>query len=322
MARTPLLLIGRLFGTCLDELRERFDVTVVADFTARFESVIDANSLRVICVGMVGSGHISTLAVNAAFLDRFVCLEVVTCLGVGCEFVDLGAAEKRGIVITNTPGSNTEETADTAMGLLLCTVRQLPQADRFLRAGHWRHEMFPLSGTLRGKCLGILGLGSIGKAIARRAEGFGLDIIYHGRTDQPGVDYEYCASVLELARRCDILMVVVPGGEETFHLVNAKVLAALGEDGVLINIARGTVVDEAALVEALEQGTIANAGLDAFHDEPNVPEALLLMNHVVLTPNIGSGTHHTRAQMAQLVVDNLLEWNARGEVLNPLLTHA
>jgi lactate dehydrogenase-like 2-hydroxyacid dehydrogenase len=177
--------------------------------------------------------------------------------------------------------------------------------------------MFPLTGTLRNKTLGILGLGNIGKAIARRAEPFGLTVIYHGRNQQ-AVPYAYVPSPLELAERSDILMIVVPGGDETFHLVNANVIRALGPDGVLINIARGTVVDEAALIAALRDRAIHTAAIDAFEFEPHAPPELIGMPHLVLTPHIGSGTHYTRELMSQAVVDNLIAWADRRPLPSPM----
>jgi lactate dehydrogenase-like 2-hydroxyacid dehydrogenase len=305
--KLPLLLIGRLFGSTTDALRERFDIEQVDDFDSKIGRQVDPTSLRAVCIGMVGSGHISHMAVDGTFIDQFPHLELLACLGVGCEYVDHEAVQARGVVATNTPGANTQETADTAMGLLLSVVRQLPQADRYLREGHWLRGMFPLTGTLRNKTLGILGLGNIGKAIARRAEPFGLEIIYHGRKRQ-AVPYAYAPSPLELAERSDILMIVVPGGDETFNMVNADVIRALGSNGVLINIARGTVVDEAALVDALRDRVIHTAAIDAFEFEPHAPLELIAMPHLVLTPHVGSGTHYTRELMSQAVVDNLIAW--------------
>ncbi len=317
--KAEALLIGRLFGAPNAQLNALFNLHQIDDFAPADDIPgATAKKLRAVAVGMVGSGHVSTVAVDGAFLDAFPSLEIVAVLGVGCDHIDVGAASERGITVTNTPDVNTEEVADTAMGMLLATVRRLPQADRFLRAGHWPTRMFPLTGTLRGKRLGILGLGRIGKAVARRAEPFGLEIIYHGRHRQPGVPYAYAASAMALAETVDILMVIVPGGEETRNLVDAAMLRALGEDGVLLNVSRGTVVDEAALISALENKVIAVAGLDAFVHEPHVPEALIAMQQVVLLPHIGSGTHHTRAMMSQAVLDNLQQWNEGLAVANPV----
>jgi lactate dehydrogenase-like 2-hydroxyacid dehydrogenase len=200
--------------------------------------------------------------------------------------------------------------ADLTIGLLLATLRKIPQADRYLRAGRWLDAPFPLSATLRTRKVGIIGLGRIGKAIARRLEGFDVEIAYHGRTKQEGVAYSYYPSLAEMAEASDVLIAITPGGASTKHLINADILKALGPNGVLINVARGSVVDEQALIAALKAGTILAAGLDVFEDEPRVPQELIDMEHVVLLPHIASASVHTRKAMGQLVVDNLISWFA------------
>ncbi|MBM3609840.1 MAG: 2-hydroxyacid dehydrogenase [Alphaproteobacteria bacterium] len=254
--------------------------------------------------------------VTAERIASFPRLEVIANLGVGYDNIDAGAAKARGVAVTNTPDVLTEETADTAFGLLLNAVRQFPAAENYLRAGKWLEKAFPLSASLRHRTLGILGLGRIGKAIARRGEAFGLKIAYHNRKPDPSVSWDYHPNALELAKACDILMVAVPGGGETTRIVDARVLDALGPNGILINIARGTVVDEAALIDALQKGKILTAGLDVFEKEPAVPQALIEMEHVVLLPHVGSASTVTRDAMNQLVIDNLLAWK-HGQ---PLLT--
>ena len=260
-------------------------------------------------------GHVK---LDGAFMGRFPKLQVVSSFGVGYDSIDAAWAGGHGVVVTNTPGVLDEEVADTALGLVLATVRQFPAAERHLRAGRWRDGAFPLSHTLRGRTLGILGLGRIGKAIAHRAEAFGLAIAYHGRKPQAGVSYPYHATALELAENCDILVVITPGGSETHNLVDAAVLKALGPSGILINVARGSVVDEAALIEALRSKIILGAGLDVFAEEPKVPQALLDLDHVVLLPHVGSASHHTRDAMGQLVVDNIQSWRAGRPPLTPV----
>ena len=250
--------------------------------------------------------------IDATFMQRLPKLEIVASFGVGYDHVDAAWAGKHGIIVTNTPDVLNEEVADTAMGLLLATVRQLPQADRYARAGKWPAAPFPLTDTLRGKTLGILGLGRIGKAIARRAEAFGLKIAYHGRHRQADVAYPYHASLVELARAVDILLAIAPGGAATQKIINAEVLEALGPKGILINVARGSLVDEAALIAALRERKIMTAGLDVFADEPHVPRALIDMDHIVLLPHVGSASHQCRDAMGQLVVENLKSW-ARGK---------
>lgn len=263
---------------------------------------------------------VTTLAgrIDATWLDRLPALEIVASFGVGYDNVDAQAAAARGAVVTNTPGVLDDEVADLAVGLLLATLRRIPQADRFVREGRWLDAPFPLSPTLRGRRVGILGLGAIGKAIARRLEAFGVAIAYHGRSRQVGVDYPYYSTPVALAEACDVLIAIVPGNTGTDHLIDADVLAALGSDGVLVNVARGNVVDEAALVAALQNGTIGGAGLDVFADEPHVPEALLTMPNVVLLPHVGSASVATRAAMGRLVVDNLVAWFDGRPALTPV----
>jgi lactate dehydrogenase-like 2-hydroxyacid dehydrogenase len=245
---------------------------------------------------------------NDAFFERFPKLEILASCGVGYDHIDAKAAARRGIIVTNTPDVLTDEVADTALGLLIATVRRLPQADAYLRAGKWLAAPFPFTDTLRGKTLGIAGLGRIGKAIAKRAEAFGLAIAYHSRSPHAGVPYPYYPTLVGMAEAVDILMVITPGGAATRHLINAKILDALGPKGVLINMSRGSVVDEKALIAALEEGKIASAGLDVFEHEPTVPQALIAMENVVLLPHVGSASVHTRDAMGNLTVDNLKHW--------------
>jgi lactate dehydrogenase-like 2-hydroxyacid dehydrogenase len=236
-------------------------------------------------------------------------LEIVANFGVGYDSIDAAGAARHGVVVTNTPDVLNEEVADLAMGLLIATVREIPQSDKYLREGKWPSSHYPLTqGTLRGRTLGIVGLGRIGKAIAKRAEAFGLSIAYYGRRKQADVAYLHYPTVLALAQAVDTLMIIVPGGAETRNLIDSEVLKALGPSGILINVARGTVVDEEALIDALAAKQILGAGLDVFADEPNVPARLLGLDNVVLLPHIGSASVHTRIAMGQLVVDNLVSW--------------
>jgi lactate dehydrogenase-like 2-hydroxyacid dehydrogenase len=246
--------------------------------------------------------------VDAALMRRLPNLQIVASFGVGYDHVDAKWAGEHGIVVTHTPGVLDEEVADTAFGLLLATVRQLPQAERYLREGKWLHAAYPLSASLRARKMGILGLGRIGKAIARRAVAFGVDVVYHGRKPQEGAPYLYYPKLIDMARACDILMVVAPGGPTTRNIVDADVLEALGPNGVLINISRGSLVDEDALIDALAKKRLLGAGLDVFAKEPNVPAALLALDNAVLLPHVGSASRYTRQAMADLVVDNLYSW--------------
>ena len=247
--------------------------------------------------------------VDGAFMSQFPKLEQISSFGVGYDHIDAKWAGEHGIIVTNTPDVLNEEVADTALGLLLCTVREFPQADRYLRAGKWPSAHYPLTkATLRNRTVGMVGMGRIGKAIAKRLEAFGVPVVYHSRNPQAGVAYKHYPKLLDMAREVDTLMVIVPGGPSTANMINAEVLKALGPSGILINMARGSVVDEPALIQALKDRTIYSAGLDVFAKEPQVPKELMEMDHIVLFPHLGSSTEVTRAAMDQLVVDNILAW--------------
>lgn len=256
--------------------------------------------------------------IDAAFVAPYPKLELVSSYGVGYDHIDAAALAARGIVVTHTPDVLTDEVADLCLGLLIATVRQLPQVDRYLRAGKWLDKPYPLTATLRGRRCGILGLGRIGRAIATRLEACGLEVEYHGRRPQADVAYRYHPTLVGLARSCDVLIVAASGGPETKHLVNREVLEALGPDGIVINIGRGSVVDERALIDALREKKILSAGLDVFEDEPRVPAELIAMEQVVLLPHVGSASVHTRNAMGQLVVDNLVSWFAGRGAVTPV----
>jgi lactate dehydrogenase-like 2-hydroxyacid dehydrogenase len=246
--------------------------------------------------------------VDATLMSRLPKLEIVASFGVGYDHIDAAWAGQHGVVVTHTPGVLDEDVADIAIALTLAATRRLPQAERYLREGRWPSGAYRLTASLRGRTMGILGLGRIGAAIARRAEAFGLKIAYHGRHKQDGVAYPYYETPIALAEACDILVIAAPGGPATRHIVDSRVLAALGADGVLVNIARGSLVDERALIAALRDGVILAAGLDVYEKEPNAPTELIALDNAVLLPHVGSATRHTRAAMANLVVDNLLSW--------------
>ncbi len=243
-------------------------------------------------------------------------LGAVINFGVGYDTTDVAQAVRRGITVSNTPDVLNDCVADTAVALYLDVLRRVSAADRFVRRGDWLSKgNFPLATKASGKRVGILGLGRIGRVIARRLEGFDCEISYHSRNPVDGVSYEYKASPRELAAGCDVLIVAAAGGPGSARLVDAEVLEAIGPDGYLINIARGSVVDEDALVAALTAGRLAGAGLDVFAEEPKVPEDLLALDNVVLLPHLGSGTHETRAAMAELTLANLQQFVATGSVL-------
>ena len=251
----------------------------------------------------------TTEVIDSAFMGRFPRLEIVASFGVGYDHMDSAFARAHGITVTNTPDVLTEEVADTALGLLLCTVREFPQAERYLRAGKWREKDYPLTrASLRNRTVGLVGMGRIGQAIARRLDAMQVPVVYHSRRPAAGVTYRHYPDLISMARDVDVLLVITPGGAATRNLIDAEVLAALGPDGILINMSRGSVVDETALIKALADKTIMSAGLDVYLREPEVPPELIAMEHVVLFPHLGSATVATRERMDQLVVDNLLAW--------------
>jgi len=260
----------------------------------------------------------SNLEVPAALVERLPNLEIIATFGVGYDKIPLDLAARRGIVVTNTPDVLNAAVAELCVGTLLSLLRKLPQADRFVREGRWAAAAFPLSTSLAGKHVGIVGLGRIGKDIARRLEPFGVTLAYHGRTDQ-NLAWRYEADLATLARDVDILIVVAPGGAETAHLIDAHVLAALGPNGYLVNVSRGSLVDEAALLAALEQGGIAGAALDVFEGEPDIDPRFFALDNAMLTPHLGSATRETRAAMAQLMLDNLRAWFRGGRALTPVV---
>jgi lactate dehydrogenase-like 2-hydroxyacid dehydrogenase len=257
--------------------------------------------------------------IDGPFMSRFPRLEIIASFGVGYDHVDAAWAGAHGIMVTNTPDVLTEEVADTALGLLLCTVREFPQAERYLRSGQWLHGDYPLSkATLRDRTVGLIGMGRIGQAIARRLDAMRVPVVSHSRRPAAGVSYRHYPDLIAMARDVDVLLAIAPGGAQTRNMINAEVLAALGPDGILINMARGSVVDEPALIKALQEKTILSAGLDVYAREPDVPPALIAMSNVVLFPHVGSASVTTRARMDQLVVDNLLAWASGKPPLTPV----
>lgn len=258
--------------------------------------------------------------VNAEIMKHMPKLEIVSNFGVGYDTVDVKYAAENGIIVTNTPDVLNEEVADTTLGLMLMTVRELPQAERYLREGKWLQKPYPLTtASLRDRTVGIVGMGRIGKAIAKRIEAFGMPIVYHSRNKAEGVSYKHYPDLVAMAKDVDILIAIIPGGAATKNMINAKVLEALGPSGIFINVARGSVVDEPALIEALKSKKILSAGLDVFADEPRVPKELLEMENVVLFPHVASASVFTRRAMGQLVVDNLKAWAAGKPPLTPVV---
>lgn len=248
---------------------------------------------------------------NAALIDALPNLKLIASFGVGTDPIDLGAAQARGIAVTNTPGVLNDCVADYALGLLLALSRRIVEGDRFVRSGAWLNARLPLGTKLGGKLCGIVGMGGIGRAIARRVDACGMQVAYFGPRRKDDLPYRHYDALPALAADADVLILSLPGGASTHHVVDANVLAALGPRGLLVNVARGSVVDERALVDALTRGTLGGAALDVFEDEPRVPDALFALDNVVLSPHTASGTHETRQAMAELMLANVSAY-ARG----------
>ena len=311
--KPDVLLLGPPRPVFVNGLAASFTVQRLPEKDAEATLAAISPRLRAIAVSSV------TDRVDAQLMARLPKLEIVSTFGVGYDHIDAAWAGAHGIVVTNTPDVLTEEVADTALGLLLCTAREFIEAERYLRAGKWLQKGYPLSkATLRNRTVGLVGMGRIGKAIARRLDAMGVPVVYHARHKATDVGYRHYSNLIEMARAVDVLLVIVPGGAQTKNLIGREVLEALGPDGILINMARGSVVDEPALIKALQDKTILTAGLDVFAREPEVPAELIAMDHVVLFPHLGSASVYTRTQMDQLVVDNLLAWAAGKPPLTPV----
>ena len=298
MSKPDVLAVAKLhpfFQKALEAAYTVHDRTHVTD-PAAFAQLAP----RIVAVAATGESQ-----VPADLLAHLPQTKVVSVFGVGYDGVDVPAAIRYGIPVTHTPDVLTDDVADLAMGLVLSVGRAIPQADQFVRQGLWPHGPIALGKKVSGARLGIVGLGRIGKAIAQRAQAFGMSIAYTARSEKQGCGYTYYSTPAALAAQVDFLVVITPGGAGTRHLIDAQVLQALGPEGYLINVARGSVVDESALVAALLAGTIAGAGLDVFADEPHVPQALWTLPHVVLTPHMASATRETRQAMADLAFANL-----------------
>jgi lactate dehydrogenase-like 2-hydroxyacid dehydrogenase len=310
-SRPTIFITVPLAPALMAQLRAQFECLPGWELQAELEAGAVWPAVRaVVTTGGAGASR--------QLLQALPALELVACVGVGFDAIDLAYAREHGIVVTTTPGVLDQCVADTALALLLAVFRRVVQADRFVRAGDWLHGGFPLTHSLAGKRCGIVGLGNIGRAIARRAEAFGMVLSYHGPGPKADVAYRYCPDLAAMAAEVDVLVLALPGGAASRHVVDGKVLDALGSDGVLINIARGSVVDQAALVERLCDGRLGGAGLDVFADEPQVPAVLFGLDNVVLAPHMASATVETRAAMAQLMLDNLQAHFAGRPLLTPL----
>ena len=305
MSEPSVVRVGPLMPFLSDALVREYAAPSLADVGSRTAGLT---------VAVAGGGTV----IGAAEMDALPDLGAITNFGVGYDNVDVAEATRRGIVVSNTPDVLTDAVADLAVALVLDVLRQVTASDRFVRRGEWAAgKRFPLTREVRGSVVGILGLGRIGRAVAQRLEPFGAELAYHSRSPRD-VQWTYHPSPVALARASDVLVVLTPGGPDTHHLVDASVIDALGPDGFLVNVARGSVVDEAALVAALESGGLAGAGLDVFAHEPDVPAALLARDDVVLLPHVGSATRQTREAMASLVLENVAAFLERGELVTPV----
>jgi len=308
----PLVLQLCPLSPVLDHaLAERFEIL------RGWEMPDQDQALQDYAAEVVGIATAAPTGVPEALFDQLPGLKVISCRGVGLDKINLDKARERGIKVAGTFGTLNGCVADMAFALMLDVARQVTSADRYVRSGKWAEARYPLTTRVHGRRLGIVGLGQIGQQVARRAAGFDMEIAYCKRSPAEGVDYRYEPSLVALAQWCDFLVVTVTGGPETHHLINAEVLDALGAKGFLINVARGSVVDEDALVAALAEQKIAGAGLDVFADEPSVPQALLGLDNVVLAPHMASGTHETREAMEALLLENLEEFFRTGDVRTP-----
>jgi len=307
MSKHRVVMVGTLRPGLVSALTERYGALELAE--------IDPADAETVEVAVTSGGW----GIRAEHLNQLPQLRAIVNFGVGYDTSDVAEARRRGIAISNTPDVLTDCVADVAVGALIDVMRGLSAADRFVRNGNWAAGREPsLARRVTGARVGILGLGRIGRAVGRRLEAFDAILSYHARAEKTDAPYPYAASPVELARACDVLVITAAGGEQSRHLVDANVLDALGPRGFLVNISRGSIIDEAALVSALEEGRLAGAALDVFADEPHVPAALLSRDDVVLLPHLGSATVETRADMAELAVANVEQFLTEGTLVTPI----
>ena len=309
--KKDVLFISAVDPTMLPKLEAEFTVHELPA-TGRKEFLANVAG-RIRFVVTTGGG-----GADAALINALPNLELIAVGTAGYEAVDLAAAAQRGIAVTHTPDVTANDVADLVFGLLIAVARRITEAERFIRGGQWRAGGMDFGTRVSGKRMGIVGLGAIGRTVAERAQGFEIEIAYHGPRKKPGVSHAYHADVVSLAREVDFLIVSCPGGRETEGLIDRKVMEALGAGGILVNVSRGSVVDEAALVGALSDGALGGAGLDVFAHEPRVPDALMAMENVVLAPHVGSATPETRAAMSDLAIANIRAHLAGEALLTPV----
>lgn len=308
--KVPVLLMCSLHAPTQQALEQTYEVHRYYEATDPKALLATLGSRCQIAVTSGGRG------IEAAVMSQMPGLKLVSCFGVGVDAIDLDYARTHGIAVTNTPDVLTEDVADLALALLLGTIRRIPQGDRFVREGRWLKGGMALTQSLQARRVGVIGLGRIGAAIAKRCAAFNTDIAYFGPREKPASGWRWFSDLVEMATWADVLIAACPGGEGTRGLVSREVLTALGPEGVFVNIARGSVVDQAAMVELLADGRLGAAGLDVFEREPQVPAELIAIDRVVLHPHQGSATHTTRAAMGKLALDNVAAYVAG----KPLLT--
>ena len=308
---TEVLVLGKFFPSVMNELNAKYDVLHLSDEN-EFSNLPDDALANV-------EGYVTHGWAPAEFIDRMPRLKVISSHGVGYDGVAADYAASKGVVVTHTPNVLNDDVANTTIMLILATMRRLIEQNQYLRDGRWISEgNAPLTRSIAGKKVGIVGLGRIGEAIAHKLSVFNCEVVYHSRNQKPEVTLPYYGNLVDMASDCDVLIVITPGGAATNKLINKEVIDALGPEGTLINVARGTVVDEAEMVAALQDGRLGSAGLDVFEDEPKVPEVLFDMPNVVLTPHVASATQETRQAMSDLVVENLIKFFEDGAPVAPV----
>lgn len=306
-----VLVVGSFFPSVMSDLQSNFEVIHAK---SRDELAAMSDDALAGVAGLATHGW-----APVELMDRLPNLKLISSFGVGYDGVAADHAAQNGIIVTHTPNVLNDDVANTAIMLTLATMRRLVEQDGYLRAGRWVKEgNAPLTRSIAGKMVGIVGLGRIGEAIAEKLSVFNCTTVYHSRNEKPGVPYHYYGDLVEMATDCDVLIAITPGGPATNKLINKDVIDALGAEGTLVNVARGTVVDEAEMVKALQDGRLGSAGLDVFEVEPNVPEELIGMNNVVLTPHVASATQETRQAMSDLVVENLITFFKEGAPVTPV----
>lgn len=313
MKHALLLLTNLILPAEMDELERHFEILPLAREKDP-DALLHARKNDIVAIASSTS-----MPVSRSLIEALPNLEIIAQFAVGVDNIDLAAAGERGIAVTNTPDVLTDDTADTALSLLLAVSRRICEGDMYVRVGKWLNGPMPLGNSLKDKTAGIVGMGRIGQAIARRCEAFGMKILYQGPRKKSDISYTYVDDVEKLAEVSDYLILSCPGGAATHHLVHAPVLKALGPKGFLINVSRGSVVNEEDLITALTNKEIAGAGMDVFANEPHIPDAFLKMDNIVLLPHIGSATVETRAMMGQLVVKNLLAHFHGDPLLTPVI---